>query len=105
MKNAKKIIVATLIATSSLFATSSAFAGSCYVTVNYPDGSTRQGIKISGLTAGLAGTVLGNVYTDSNGRVALSWGSSSSLETVFVNGEDQHTSCANGSSVSFVIKP
>ncbi|MCF7988545.1 MAG: hypothetical protein K9L60_13400 [Methylovulum sp.] len=104
MKTAKKFIVATIIV-GSLCATSLAFAGSCSVTINFPDGSARKGIKVSGLTAGLAGTMLSNVYTDSNGQVTLNWGNSGSLETVFVDGEDQHTRCTNGSSVSFVIKP
>ncbi|MCX7112114.1 MAG: hypothetical protein NTX45_18715 [Proteobacteria bacterium] len=106
MKNAKIFTVAVLVA-SSLFAASSVFAASCDVKVTLPDGGTLKGIKISGLTSGMAGVVLNNVYTDSSGRATLSWGgdSYSSLKTVFVNGEDQQTSCSNGSSVSFVVKP
>jgi hypothetical protein len=96
MKNVKNFFIGAIIITSLFSA--SVFAGSCSVTVNYPDGTTREGIRVGGPGAK-------DVDTDRNGQATLSWGDNSTLSTVFVYGTDKHVSCSNGSSVSIVIKP
>jgi hypothetical protein len=91
-----------------IVASTTAFAGSCDVTVTFPDGHPAKGIKLGGAVAGIIGSMVKNVYTDSNGKATLTWSDDSqysSLETVFVDGDDKHTSCKNGYSVSFVVKP
>ncbi|MFC3031058.1 hypothetical protein ACFOEE_00740 [Pseudoalteromonas fenneropenaei] len=94
----------TIIATASIlaFGSFSAMAGTCQVTVTWPDGKAKSGVRVTGEVSG--GGMTQPVQTDSNGRATITWSGTNSLSTVYIDGKDQKTRCQDGGSVTAVSK-
>lgn len=78
-------------------ASCAALAGQCEVTVTWPDGQAKSGVRVVGAVSG--GGMTEVFYTGSNGKVVITSSSDSKLKEVFVDGSSTGWECRDVGSV------